>query len=208
MGPKLDEITLSQERFVCCFGDSLENFREISQVIDIMRLRWRRKQFFGSLDLRVEFNSGVDNVILEIGDSLGQSLRQVGEVPLEDSAEDLDERFSIEWLDIHQVEVPNVTHRHNVSTTDGRKHGCDKVDAAKVLELFGLEIVPTSVVHPLSQQFNRRLSAVLLLLRHVEIIDEDNNLITSFFRPILPLSSTRANLAINKTLNLISVGLA
>lgn len=71
MGPKLDEIALSQERFVGSFGDTLEDLREISQVIDIMRLRWSRKQFFGGLNLGVKFNGGVDDVVLEIGDSLG-----------------------------------------------------------------------------------------------------------------------------------------
>lgn len=87
MGPELDEVALSQKGFVGGLGDSLEDLGEISQVVDVMRLCWSGKQFFGGLDLSVELDGGVDDVVLEVGDSFWQGLRQVGEVPLQDSAE-------------------------------------------------------------------------------------------------------------------------
>jgi hypothetical protein len=45
-------------------------------------------------------------------------------------------------------------------------------------------------------------------LRHVEIIDEDYNLIASFLRPVLPLSSSGAHLAIDESLHLVGIGLS
>lgn len=138
MGPQLYEVTLIYEGLVGGFCDSLEDLREVSQVVNVMRFSWSREQFFGGLHLGVELNSGAYDIILEIGDGLGQGLRQVGEVPLKDSAEYLDKRLSVEGLNVDQVEVPDVTHGHHISATDGRKHSSYKVDAAEVLELFGL----------------------------------------------------------------------
>jgi len=58
-------------------------------------------------------------------------------------------------------------------------------------EQFGgvLAVVPVTVVNPLSQQLNRRLCAVLLLGRHVQIVNKRNTLLTER-RPVHALSSS------------------
>lgn len=53
-----------------------------------------------------------------------------------------------------------------------RAHRSDKLDVDKLAERILLAIVPTSMVHPLPQYFDRWLCAVRLLSWHVEVVDE------------------------------------
>jgi hypothetical protein len=68
--------------------------------------------------------------------------------------------------------------------------------------LVCLDVVPSTVVHPLTKQFNWRLGTVLFLLRHVKVINEDDVLLARGWTKAAFLSS--AHSAINNVLGLIS----
>ena len=92
-------------------------------------------------------------------------------------------------------------------TTDARwAHRSAESD---VLDLFKLlvclDVVPSTVVHPLTKQFNWRLGTVLLLLWHVEIINKDDKLLARGWTKAALLSS--AHFTINNILGLIGRGL-
>lgn len=104
--------------------------------------------------------------------------------------------------------MPEVSHCNDVSTSDGWEHGRDEVDSAEVFELFGIEIVPASVVHPLPEQFNRGLSAIFFLLRHVQVVNEDHDFVFAFFGPEVTFSSPGADLGVDESLDLVGDGLS
>lgn len=76
-----------------------------------------------------------------------------------------------------------------------------------MLEFLCVKVVPSSTIHPLPQQFNGRLCSVLLFLRHIQIINEDNNLAFPFFWPIEALPPSRAHFAVDQSLHLVCRGL-
>lgn len=72
-----------------------------------------------------------------------------------------------------------------------------------MLEFFGIKVIPASVVHPLPKQFNGGLGAIFFFLRHVEIINEDDDFVFAFFGPEETFSSPGANLGVDKSLDLV-----
>ena len=63
-----------------------------------------------------------------------------------------------------------------LSATTWRSHSCYENDIFYLLErlLFRLTIIPSFMVHPLSENLNGRLGSINLFLGHVQIINEDN----------------------------------
>lgn len=72
--------------------------------------------------------------------------------------------------------------------------------------LFILAVVPTSVVHPLSQKFERGLSTVVFLLWHIQIINENDELLAN--RGSIHSLSSLFELIIKIVLSLICRGLS
>jgi len=58
------------------------------------------------------------------------------------------------------------------------RHKDDVLDLHEGLFFLG-SVIPSLMIHPLTQDFNRRLGSIGLLLGHVEIIDEDNETLSS-----------------------------
>lgn len=96
----------------------------------------------------------------------------------QDGGEDLRDGLAIELVAVHHVEVPHETRRNAGPSSTRRTKCCKDKDVFYLHELLILAIVPTLVVHELSQQFDRWLSTVFLLLRHVQIINKDNVLLS------------------------------
>ena len=92
-------------------------------------------------------------------------------------------------------------------TTDARwAHRSAESDVLDLFELLVcLDVVPSTVVHPLTKQFNWRLGTVLLLLWHVEIINKDDKLLARGWTKAALLSS--AHFTINNILGLVGRGL-
>ena len=69
--------------------------------------------------------------------------------------------------------------RNLVPTSTWWTHRCNKLNVFNFLEDLVLRTIePTSIVHPLSEQFERRLWKVGVFFGHVQIIDEDDHLFT------------------------------
>lgn len=104
--------------------------------------------------------------------------------------------------------MSNISHCDNVSPSHWRQHSSDEVDPTKMFEFFSLEVEPASIVHPLTQKLNRRLSTINLFLRHIQVVDKDNYLVATLFRPVLTFTSPGAHLAIDQSLHLVRHGLS
>lgn len=77
-----------------------------------------------------------------------------------------------------------------------------------MLKFLGVKIIPSTIIHPLSEKLNWRLCAIFLFLRHVKIINENNNLIFALFRPEESFSSSSTYLWVNQSLDLICICLS
>src|SRR5690349_2473936 len=72
-----------------------------------------------------------------------------------------------------------------------------------MLEFLSIEIIPSSIIHPLSKQLNGRLSPIFFFLRHIKIINENDDFVFTLFRPKVTFSSSGTNFGVNQSLNLI-----
>ncbi len=77
-----------------------------------------------------------------------------------------------------------------------------------MLEFLSIEIIPASVIHPLPEKLDGRLCAKLFFLRHVQVIDKNDNLVFSLFGPEKSFSSSCAYFRVNESLYLISDSLS
>ena len=100
------------------------------------------------------------------------------EEPIHDIVEDVVHGLLRVGLNVNNVKVAHITRRDMVATTTWWSHGSRELngDNSSELLLIGIDFVPATVVHPLTEELNWRLSSIHLLLRHVEIIDEDEAL--------------------------------
>ena len=75
---------------------------------------------------------------------------------------------------VEEVEAVQRARRDDVATAARVAHDGDRLAALDVLGRLLLEVVPEGVLHVLPQDLERRLRAEDLLLRHVEVVDEDH----------------------------------
>lgn len=101
--------------------------------------------------------------------------------------------------------MADVAVRNRLLTTR-RLHSCAERDTDELAEFFiSYELIPALVVHPLAKQFDGRLCIVLLLLRHVEVIDEDDRALAEFGAPYT--LTTSIHISIDDVLGLVGRGL-
>ena len=67
------------------------------------------------------------------------------------------------------------------------------------------KFIPALVVHPLSEELNRRLGTVLLFLWHVQVINEEDSILSKFWTPDALTTSVHAT--IDDVLGLVGRGL-
>jgi len=60
------------------------------------------------------------------------------------------------------------------ATTTGWTHGSNENDILDLHEILGKSTIPAFVIHPLTKNLNRGLCTVFFLLRHVKIINEED----------------------------------
>lgn len=70
--------------------------------------------------------------------------------------------------------MPDVALGYACSPSTRRTHRSDELDVNKLAERILLAVVPPSMIHPLSQNFDWWLCAIRLLSGHVEVVDEDD----------------------------------
>mmetsp|Transcript_24763 Transcript_24763/g.85438 ORF Transcript_24763/g.85438 Transcript_24763/m.85438 type:complete len:233 (-) Transcript_24763:151-849(-) len=149
--------------------DALHDASEVPQVEHVVRLGRRRQQARGNI--LVDPNRRPNNRRSQRLDA-----RAVAGVqrPVQDRREDARQRVCAKGHEVEQVEVADVALRDLRAAAAGRPHGGDELDVDELAERILVAVVPSSVVHPLSEDLNGRLSPVLLLRRHVQIVHEDD----------------------------------
>ena len=148
---------------------ALHDAADVAEVEGVVGLGGRGQE--RQRDLGVDVERGRDALRLGGPQLLGQPLP--GHVPVEDRREDVLERGPIELGDHHRVEVPRVPGRDVRAAATGRAHRAHKLHVLDRAEGV-LPVVPPAVVHPLAQELDGWLRPELLLVGHVEVVDEDD----------------------------------
>lgn len=172
MSPKFDEIFIALNCFCVCFRHSLENFAKVTQVERVVRLcgRWPESPLY----LIVNVDGARYDVVFQTDDTIWEWHFSLSSVhPLHDVSEDCRKRNVRVRLYIDQVKVANVSIADNISRW---LHSSDKrhFDGSSEVLLRRVDVIPTTVVHPLSQQLDWRLCTILLFLWHIQIVDENH----------------------------------
>jgi len=175
MSPNLDEFGFVPAAVVVDFEDALEDFGNVSQVIDIVRLGRGGQQFLGRLDSVVDFNCRFYQFLFHNLLGTGQVFAVVEEEPLHHVLEYHFEGVGQERFHVEQVVMAAVTEGNGVAALGRRTHGGQEGDVFKVFEFEGFQVVPSAFVHPLAQDFDGRLGHVGFFERHVEVVDEDDD---------------------------------
>ena len=129
-----------------------------------------------SLDLLEDLVSSFDNLLLETGNFTAEFT--FSEMPLENISEDNLKSLLVKVDITNLVEVTSDTRSDVGTTTSWFTHSGNKVHLLKMSErmLVVLSIIPSTLVNPLSEDLDGRLSTILFDLRHVQVIDKDNTL--------------------------------
>mmetsp|Transcript_74194 Transcript_74194/g.176947 ORF Transcript_74194/g.176947 Transcript_74194/m.176947 type:complete len:217 (-) Transcript_74194:647-1297(-) len=135
----------------------------------------------------------------------GHSPRKSAQEPLHDGLENPLKALLLERSNEDEVEVPLKPASQERPSSTRRAHCTDENQVHQVSELCGLSLIPALSVHPLAEQLNRWLSTILLLGRHVQIIDEQQALLAK--RRSIGALLSLVKLAINDVLRLVRVGL-
>lgn len=152
---------------------SLNDFTQVTEIESIVWFGRSRKKLLadGVIDINGAFHDLAPTVLHLRNDAFLQSGIQNG-------GED-DKQAGISHLsEGHEVEVAKEPHRHWIPTASRRSHTSNELDVNKSTKCtWRGSIIPTLVIHPLSENFNRRLGKVFLPLWHVHIINKDDILL-------------------------------
>ena len=154
--------------------DTADNLAEITEVEGVVGLCWGRLQVV--LNLLVDLERGIHNLSLQ-GGALRRELTH-SEEPSQNRSEDAFHGFVFEECEANNVEMPLHTRRDVGLARSGEPHCADEhgIDERSERMLVILQIVPSLLLHHLSQDFDGRLRTELLELWHVQIVDKDDHL--------------------------------
>eukprot|EP00982_Pelagococcus_subviridis_P004764 29337-Pelagococcus_subviridis.AAC.9 len=155
-------------------GHALPHLGYVAHVVRVVRLGRRRQKL--SLDRVVNLQRRLDER-RRLPHDLGRELRAVSP-PLHDRGVHARERRVVEIAHGYRVEVAKQTRGDRVPPAAGRTHRRGELNVHELAHDELASVVPPAVIHELPQEFYRRLRAVLLELRHVQVVDEDDR-----FRP-------------------------
>ena len=146
--------------------------REVAQVEYVVGLCGRGQQIGGGLLVNVE--RGLDDVVAD-GEVVGGVLLLL-EVGADEGGEDARHRLVVELVDGDEIEVAREASRDRIAAAARRSHGRDELNVLEDEAARVLAIVPVAVVHVHAEELDGRLSAVLLALRHVHVVHEEDRL--------------------------------
>eukprot|EP00964_Phaeocystis_antarctica_P055483 scaffold32640_cov63-Phaeocystis_antarctica.AAC.1 len=171
VSPEAEQLVRGLDGLLRRLHDALEDLGDVAQVEGVVALGGRGQQL--GRDVLVDVDRGLDHGVARALDLAGELVQ----VEVEDGREDLLQRAVLVVDAPHHVVVPQVAWRHRVAPAAGRAHGRDELQVDQLAEGALLQVVPAVVVHPLAQQLDGRLRAVLLEHGHVEVVDEDDALL-------------------------------
>lgn len=144
-----------------------------------------------------------------MGDKLGDDIFNRLLESLEEEIHQLDEDLFngvLVKLGVHQqVVVSHLSSRDHRSSGAGKAHTGEHDNVFQVHPYQLLTVVPPLVIHVLSKDFDGRLGSIFFLLGHIEIIHEDDTLLSD--RGAIEPFSSLFHLTVNGVLGLISGGL-
>mmetsp|Transcript_37405 Transcript_37405/g.96744 ORF Transcript_37405/g.96744 Transcript_37405/m.96744 type:complete len:566 (-) Transcript_37405:572-2269(-) len=174
MQPDLAEILDLRQRLARALADALEDLGNIAHVEGIVRLGGRRKHFLQHGGVHLQ--GGRHSSGRVAGDIAGHRRQELGHHGGEDAVQAL----LVERVHEDQVEVARVAVSDVILAATRRAHRSQHADVNEVAELPALAIVPAVAEgrqdEHLTQDLDRRLGPILLLERHVEVINEDQHL--------------------------------
>mmetsp|Transcript_23989 Transcript_23989/g.77974 ORF Transcript_23989/g.77974 Transcript_23989/m.77974 type:complete len:397 (-) Transcript_23989:780-1970(-) len=188
-----DELRVGAEQ-------ALEDASEIAEVEGVVALGrgWEQVRAHNVVHLHRGGGDGADNA-REIGRELLRNRR------VQNCGED-----ELRGLVRHvgkpeEVEVAQKAVGDRVAAAPGRAHATDELDVHNLAEgARRTPLVPTLVVHPLTQQLDRRLRKVFLTHRHIHIVDEHDILFAG--RRTEDALAALVHLAIDEVLRLVGGG--
>ena len=204
MSPQSEGLISSLDRVCCNKANTLHNLAKISQVESVVGLDWGRFEI--TLDLLVNLEGSVDNLRVEVCDFSSEF--SLSEEPFKNACENGLHRVIVKGSQCNDVEMALQTGRNKGFTTSRGSHCTDKHRIDEVSERMSaiFEIVPAALIKQLAQDFNGGLRAVELSLRHIQIVNKNDDLLAK--RSTKVARSSLLNFAVNDFLNLIAVGLS
>lgn len=178
MCPQLDHVILGLDGLRGGARDALEDLAHITQVVGVVRFRRGRSEAL--LDHLVDIDRIGNNVVTHALDGFGVGgVLVLEEEPIHDIVEDVVHGLLRVGLNVNNIEMADIARRDVVATTTWGSHGSHKLNCSNDSEflLIGIDFVPATVIHPLTEELNGRLCSVHFLLRHVEIINENEALL-------------------------------
>lgn len=102
------------------------------------------------------------------------------EEPFHHIVENVIHAFFGVWLDVDDIEVSYIARRNRISAASWWSHCSCKLYILYNSEFFlrSIDVIPTTVIHPLSKKLNWRLIAPFLFHGHVQIIHKDKAFLT------------------------------
>ncbi len=134
---------------------------------------WRGGEQF-LFDLVVDCQDWSDNFWQCISDVFRELFEEVVNQVTEDHVDGVIVEFGV----CNDIKVSDETRSNECSSSAWWSHRRQADQSFKFHELKVFSVVPSFVVHVLSDQLNWRLCSVLLLFGHVEIVHEDDALFT------------------------------
>ncbi len=101
-------------------------------------------------------------------------------------------------------EVPGDSEGDLIPALVGRAHCGDESDVLEELPLLVVQVVPAAHVHLLPQDLQGGLSHEPLLVRHVEVVDEDYHPFLPVFRPETTLTTFCSHFWLDRFLDLVA----
>ena len=199
MQPKFSVVIIICDLERLTHQNTLEHLRHITQVERVVELC--RNGQHSPLHLEVHIDRGLDsNASLQLLTGLLHL-----EVAIKDLLKDQSEGLLSSLRHIHNLEVTHEARCQGLTAAARRSCCADDCVALDFAPAEVCTIVEAIHVNELSEQLNRRLRTVELLLRHVDIIDEDEELGVALYAP--HLLSFAHELAFDVGLRALALGL-
>jgi len=204
MSPQTQHLIRSFDRILRHKANTLHNLAKISQIESVMGLDWSWFQI--TLDLRINLEGSIDDLRVEVCNFSCEFA--LSEEPFENACENGLHRVIVEGSQGNDIEMTLQAGCNEGFTTSRGTHGTDKHRIDKVSERMSavFEIVPAALIKQLTQDFNGRLRSIKLSLRHIEIVNKNDDLLTKRRTEIT--SSSLLNFSVNDFLNLIAARLS